>query len=157
MLRYPASLGKNKRNSFEYLSDKPKTAGLLSAQKRTVKASRWIPKCVYGVWMEQPSVRVEDAAALPGYTWVRKWWPTWSGCLLRSGMNHRSFQRVPQTSASAHCQVFLEPYLTGKISGTSAYNLSIHQIWSFGSNIYVGVWKFKTKKQKNNHFLFMFV
>jgi len=49
--------------------------------------------------------------APPAYTWVRKWWLAWIGSLLRSGMSHRSFQRVPQTSASAHCQDFFEPYL----------------------------------------------
>lgn len=48
------------------------------------------------------------------YTWVRKWWLPWSGCLLRSGMNHKSFQRVPQTSASAHCQERLELKLHGR-------------------------------------------
>uniref|UniRef100_A0A668SLD6 Phospholipase A2-activating protein n=2 Tax=Oreochromis aureus TaxID=47969 RepID=A0A668SLD6_OREAU len=85
-----------------------------------VKASRWILKCVYSVSSGQllPSVQV---GALLAYTCERNWWLALSGCLLRSGMSQRSFQRVPQTSASAHCQDFFAPYLIRKNSSDKGF------------------------------------
>lgn len=64
---------------------------------------RWRPVC--------PVFRL--GCRTPDYTWVRKWWLPWIGCLLRSGINHKSFQRVPHTSASAHCHDRLDPKLRG--------------------------------------------
>jgi hypothetical protein len=43
------------------------------------------------------------------YTWVRKWWGKVSGCLLLNGMNHRTFQVVPNTSARVRCQDSFDP------------------------------------------------
>lgn len=51
-------------------------------------------------------------AVRPNYTWLWKPWLACRGCRLRSGISHSSFQRVPNTSASAHCQDFLVPCLS---------------------------------------------
>lgn len=103
--------GKKKRSVYP-LTEYP----ALIAQNRIVKASRWILKCVYSVswWLLLPSVQVADTVVPAAYTWVRKRWLAWRGCLLRSGFNHKNFQRVPQTSASAHCQDLFAPYLIRK-------------------------------------------
>lgn len=103
---------KNKKNLAYPLKNQDCCPALV-AQKRMVKASRWILRCVYSVSSGQllPSVQV---GALPAYTCERNWWLALSGCLLRSGMSQRSFQRVPQTSASAHCQDLFAPYLIRK-------------------------------------------